>query len=270
MKLKYLGTAAAEGFPAIFCNCDHCKAARALGGKNIRTRSQTLINSDLLIDLPADTYMHFLQNGIEGDLIKYLVITHAHLDHLYRNELMMRIPPVYANSPRNEKLRVFCSGGTAKYLEEFPEAIEINVLKPFETARAGEYELTALPARHMPGGEPFIYIIKGDKTLLYAHDTGYFFDEVFDYIEKNKLKFDFVSLDCTNGDLQISDTGGHMGFANIDRVLKRLVLMGAVNESTTKYINHFSHNANPRHDLLEEKAKELGLSVSYDGCEVEF
>ena len=56
MKLTFLGTAAAEGFPAIFCNCEYCKEARKLGGKNIRSRSQTLINDDLLIDLPADSY----------------------------------------------------------------------------------------------------------------------------------------------------------------------------------------------------------------------
>ncbi len=49
MKIKYLGTAAAEGIPAIFCECKICKKARELGGKNIRTRSQALINDDLFI-----------------------------------------------------------------------------------------------------------------------------------------------------------------------------------------------------------------------------
>ena len=43
MKLTYLGTAAAEGWPAAFCNCDGCRAARRLGGRNIRTRSQALV-----------------------------------------------------------------------------------------------------------------------------------------------------------------------------------------------------------------------------------
>ena len=87
MKLTYLGTAAAEGFPAVFCNCAYCNEARTLGGKNIRTRSQALINEDLLIDLPADTYFHFLQNGIRGDQIAYLLVTHAHSDHFYPAEL---------------------------------------------------------------------------------------------------------------------------------------------------------------------------------------
>ena len=51
MKLTYLGTAAAEGWPAAFCNCDGCRAARRLGGRNIRTRSQALVDDALLLDL---------------------------------------------------------------------------------------------------------------------------------------------------------------------------------------------------------------------------
>ena len=61
MKIQYLGTAAAEGIPAIFCECETCKKTRERGGKNIRTRSQALIDDKILIDLPADTYLHFLQ-----------------------------------------------------------------------------------------------------------------------------------------------------------------------------------------------------------------
>ena len=90
MYIKYLGTAAAEGFPALFCNCEYCNEARRLGGKNIRTRSQTLINDNLLLDFPADTYSHFLQNGVKGDKIEYLLITHAHSDHFYLDDLFMR------------------------------------------------------------------------------------------------------------------------------------------------------------------------------------
>ena len=175
MKLTYLGTAAAEGFPALFCHCPHCNEARNLGGKSIRTRSQALINDDLLIDLPADTYHHMLKNGIEGD-----------------------------------------------------------------------------------------------KTLLYAHDTGYFYEEVFTFIEKSGWVFDMVSLDCTNVHIPIPDDGLHMGFPGIGRLLDRLTKIGAVNESTVRYVNHFSHNARPLHPLLKEAAAAYGFIPSYDGCQVTF
>ena len=68
MKFKFLGTAAAEGVPGLFCNCEICEKTRILKGKNIRTRSQSLINDDLLIDFPADTYLHVLNYGLEIEL----------------------------------------------------------------------------------------------------------------------------------------------------------------------------------------------------------
>jgi phosphoribosyl 1,2-cyclic phosphate phosphodiesterase len=64
MELKYLGTAAAEGIPGIFCNCQYCMDARNQGGKNIRTRSQSIIDDHLLIDFPPDSYSHMLQYNI--------------------------------------------------------------------------------------------------------------------------------------------------------------------------------------------------------------
>lgn len=269
MRLTYLGTAAAEGFPAVFCNCEYCNEARRLGGKNIRTRSQALVNDDLLIDFPADTYAHFLQNGIKGDTIKYLLITHSHSDHLYPEDLNMR-HTFFAHDMRVPTLQVFGSSVSCAAIGPAPQNVDITVLQPYQTMDLGEYKITPLPARHMKGGEPFIYVIEGDKTLLYAHDTGYFFDEVFDYIKEKGITFDMVSLDCTNVEIPISDEDGHMGFPNIARVLDRLSLVGAINEKTVKYVNHFSHNGNPLHHILEKRAEELGCSVSYDGCRIEF
>ena len=83
MKLKYLGTAAAEGVPAVFCECETCKYARKHGGKNIRTRSQVIIDIKIRIDFPADTYMHFLKFDIPLYAVKSRIITHFHQDHLY-------------------------------------------------------------------------------------------------------------------------------------------------------------------------------------------
>ena len=50
MKIRYLGTAAAEGWPALFCSCPICTHARTQGGKNLRTRTQAILDGELLID----------------------------------------------------------------------------------------------------------------------------------------------------------------------------------------------------------------------------
>lgn len=268
MKLTYLGTAAAEGFPALFCRCEYCMEARKLGGKNIRTRSQSLVNDDLLIDLPADTYHHFLVNNIEADKIKYLLITHAHSDHIYPLELENH-HGAYAHNMREETLKVYCSKEVSDIIgTPFPN-IEITVLSPYETVDIGGYKITPLPARHKSVKEPFIYIIEGDKTLLYAHDTGYFLDEVLDYLENEKPVFDMVSFDCTNVDIKASDEGSHMGFSNIERLSAKLKNIGVITENTKLFVNHFSHNGNPLHEHLVSRANEYGMEVSYDGCVVE-
>lgn len=274
MKIKFLGTAAAEGFPAVFCNCKYCKEARMLKGKNIRTRSQSLINDDLLIDIPADTYHHFLENDIEGDKIKYLLITHSHQDHFYPEELNMRTCG-FAKDKRTEILQVYFGEGTQKKIMADRELSQLkdnayNLIKEFETINLGKYDVTALPAKHFLGDGALIYIIKeGDKAMLYAHDTGYFYEEVFDYIKNEGLVFDLVSLDCTNIDIPVDDDGSHMGLPNIKRAITRLKEIGAINSSTKKIINHFSHNANPIQHILEEKTKEDGYIVAYDGLEME-
>lgn len=272
MKITYLGTAAAEGFPALFCNCEHCIEARRLGGKNIRTRSQALINEDLLIDFPADTYSHFLKNNIPGHKIKYLFVTHSHADHFYPSDLGMR-HGAFAHDMDVARLKMYCNRGSAEkyiahpYVEHF--TVDMNELKAFDTVNAGEYTVTALPARHAPGDDALFYIFKGEKTLLYAHDTGCFYDEVFDYIEDSGIVFDLISLDCTNVDIPIPDDGGHMGIENIIRVVSRIEAIGASNKQTKIVINHFSHNASPLHNKLEERVKEYGYIVSYDGLSIE-
>lgn len=264
MQLTYLGTAAAEGFPAVFCACPFCVQARALGGKNLRTRSQALIDDQLLLDLPADSYSHFLNNGIEAEKIRYLFVTHSHSDHFYPAELKMRHPP-YAHNMAVPRLQVFCGTGAREKLPQEVPGCEITVLHPFDTVHLEGYTVTALPARHAPGDGALFYCIEGDKTLLYAHDTGFFYDEVFSWIDSRKLHFDMISLDCTNVDIPIGDDGPHMGLANIARLLSRLEMLGAIDTDTKRYINHFSHNGAPLHEVLCERIRPMGLHVSHDG-----
>ena len=94
MKIQYLGTAAAEGYPALFCECENCTKAKKLGGKNIRSRSQALIDDKLLIDYNADTNLHYITHKFNLPNIKHCLITHGHHDHFYPMDLLARSGPV--------------------------------------------------------------------------------------------------------------------------------------------------------------------------------
>ena len=278
MKIRFLGTAAAEGFPALFCNCKYCKEARRLKGKNIRTRSQSLINDDLLIDIPADTLSHFLTGDIRGDRIKYLLITHSHSDHFYPTNLSLR-GSCYAHELEEPSLRILasrevynaCVDLKGRVSRSVADGLIIQRAEPFVEVELGEYRITPLPARHAGNEEAVIYLIRqGEKVLLYAHDTGYFYDEVFEYIEKNGIHLDLASFDCTNAHLPSDEKGSHMGFDNVERVIERLRSIGAVDSGTRLFVNHFSHNGNPLHEDMVKSASKIGCEVSFDGCLAEF
>ncbi len=76
-------------------------------------------------------------------------------------------------------------------------------------------------------------------------------------------------MDCTNIDIPIEDIHPHMGIPNINRLVENLTIMGVIDKNTIKVINHFSHNARPIHHELEERVKDYGYIVSYDGLTIE-
>ncbi|MFC5653270.1 hypothetical protein ACFPYJ_29980 [Paenibacillus solisilvae] len=74
MKIHFLGTAAAEGFPNAFCRCDACREAWKRGGKNIRTRSSVIIDDRIKVDYSPDSYMQALRDRIDLGAIEHLIV----------------------------------------------------------------------------------------------------------------------------------------------------------------------------------------------------
>ncbi len=262
----------------MFCSCETCEKARLTGGKNIRTRSQARIDDDLLIDFPADTYMHVLHSGLDLRTIKNILITHSHDDHLYPRDLQYRrfgfayfneddeVPtiPIYSsNATGNAILTDFEKSGLNK--SELYKWNEAPVFAPFAV---GDYMVTALLAQHDITTEPRLYIIeKGGKTLLYGNDTGWYPDETWAYLERVKPQFDFCSLDCTT--ILQESRKGHMGIAACEDVRKKFFEIGVAGEHTKFCLHHFSHNGRLIYDDLKKLADTKGFLVSYDGAEFE-
>ena len=87
MKLHLLGTAGYEGWPAVFCGCAACRRARQAGGKNLRTRSNALIDDVYKIDLGPDTFHHALTYGLDLSKLEHIIATRPIPDHFYPAEL---------------------------------------------------------------------------------------------------------------------------------------------------------------------------------------
>ena len=278
MKLKYLGTAAAEAVPALFCECETCKKSRLLGGKNIRTRSQALINDDLLVDYPADTYMHSILHNIDLCKVKSCLITHSHEDHFYPMEIAMRSNGCFAHVYSHDEPLVFYSDKCAK--DMLDEVIEIRGIKecdvqtklvslgePFETQG---YTVTSLRAAHDPKSDPVVYIIgKDGKSIFYSNDTSEYPEESMDYLAKLDKPLDLISLDCTEG-ASHTEYVGHLNLWRCIDLRQKLIELGAADEHTVFVLNHFSHNGTDVvYDDFVKIAAEYDFVVSYDGMEIE-
>ncbi len=279
MKLKYLGTAAAEGIPALFCDCENCKRSRALGGRNIRTRSQAIINDELLIDFCADTYYHFIMHNLPMTKLRSCLVTHSHGDHLYPSDFEMRRDKCFAHLDENVGFTVYADRSAHDAIDEMikrcnltDETIvnkRIYPFVPFETAEG--YRVTPLRASHAPASTPVVYIIERDgKTLLYFHDSSELPEESLAYLKEWGGHIDLVSSDCTSG-TKNSTYMGHLDLGRNIRMRDEFNVMGITDESTVWCLNHFSHNGGiVVYDEFSKIAEEQGFLTSYDGFEIEF
>ena len=279
MRVKFLGTAAAEGVPATFCNCERCKQAQKLGGKNIRTRSQILINDDLLVDFPPDTYFHKLKYNIDLSAIKTLLVTHSHMDHFYPMELSLR-GSYYAHDLTNPIIDVYSNefvkksyeveSGFEEFNKEVLNGIKWHIIDPFAHFYTNGYEVFSLKAQHTNPEKSLFYLIKqGDKAFMQCNDTGYIYDENFEFLNNLGIQIDVISLDCTCGTIKMGKVGSHMGAADCLEIIEKMKNSNFVKQETKFFVTHFSHNGVMVYDELCEYFKGKAVPA-YDGMELEF
>lgn len=277
MKIQYLGTGASEGIPALFCHCPICEYARRQGGREIRTRAQALIDGELLLDFGPDTYLHLLQYQLDLAKVGACLVTHSHGDHLFANELLMRaknfayyeeeIPPlyVYGSSEVEEAL----APGERGFFTEDGRVI-FRKMRAYEEYSFQDYTITPLPAWHGTK-EPFLYLVaKEGKTILYAHDTDYFHEEVWEYLQNKKIRVNLASLDCTEGTRH--SAGRHTGHMDLERnfaVRERMLESGIADENTVFVASHICHGGRMNHFQAVNPEISRGIVIAYDGMELE-
>ncbi len=278
MNLTYLGTAAAEGWPALFCRCPYCRKALSAGGRNLRTRSQSLVNDDLLLDFPPDSLSHMQRNRLDFSAVRWLLVTHSHMDHFYPADLHLRDDNCYAHNLSvptldlygNERvLRLLESERLLRSDEPTHTGVRPHLAKAFKPFDCGPYRITPLPANHAAGENALVYLVSdGKKTLLYLHDTGIPDESFFQYFRDHPIRADLISYDCTY--VALRSGWGHLGLDSVPLVRKRLEELGVSDANTLSVINHFSHNGILIHDELVPEAEKLGFITAYDGLSLAF
>ncbi len=270
MEIQILGTAAAEGWPALFCSCSPCAKARSLGGKNYRTRSSLQINDDLKIDFPPDSLVHAHRYGLDYAALKYLLFTHAHFDHLAAKELTYLIPP-FALQDKTESIKIYGTDECINLLLDPEKHIEkgrpglLNRITYFQELTLEPYEVTALKADHGTEGQSLNYLIShGGKTLLYACDTGFYEEDTWKYLQGARV--DLVIAECTGGPDAVEYK--HLGFPDVQRLRRNAEELGITDEATQWVLTHFSHVGAMLHEELQDMVSPHGYTIAWDGMKL--
>ncbi|MCA1596258.1 MAG: carbon-phosphorus lyase [Chloroflexi bacterium] len=269
MDILICGTAAAEGWPALFCHCGPCGAARSGGGKNIRSRAAYQVGETIRIDFGPDSNLHQQRYGLAFERLRHLLVSHSHWDHWTPQDLNMRrkgfamvpddaILNIYGNEKVQEKLNAVI--GADGLRQQF---LTFRTLKAWEPI-ALDNGITATPlvAAHDRSELCVNWMLEqGGRRFLQGHDTGWWPDETWDYLREHPA--DVVVMDCTYG--SVANRSGHLGCADVLEVRDRLRASGGLLPSARFVATHFSHNGAWLHDRLEEFFAPHGIEVAYDG-----
>jgi len=272
MKLTILGSAAAEGIPALFCHCEVCRHARAQGGPDIRRRTSYLWDEDILIDLGPDLFFAQVSFNLDYAKLHHLLMTHSHADHFLPESLQYRHPgfsilpadcwlTVYGNARIERRVRKICTGDLSKYFFDCQRA-RVGEEIDLDAGRSA----VPVAAAHAEGEECLNYILKADgKTILVGNDSGWWQEETWQMLAA--YEFDVAIIDCTYG--RNDSCEGHLGVPGLLATRNELRKVGALASDSRVIANHFSHNGQATHDELIELLRPEGVEGGYDGMQIE-
>ncbi len=268
MRLTFLGTAAAEAYPALFCDCPNCEAARQLGGRNLRLRSSLLVNEDLLLDAGPDLAASATLHGAHLSRLRVLLITHAHEDHCYTCNLGWR-----ASENRATPLPALRAFGPARAIRLVAASVHdgadtcltLTAVEPYAHWQTETYDCCSYPASHGDhAGEAQIYAVgDGQHRILYACDTGPWGEAVWEAMRGER--FDAVVLDKTFD--EGGDGEGHHDTASFLATHARFQAEGLLAPGAAFVASHVSHD-NPPHERLEAMLRPHGVVTAYDGLQL--
>lgn len=267
MTIRLLGTGGADGIPGLFSSDEVSRYARINGGKDVRTRAAAVIDGVLKIDLPPETAMQVVRDGVDPRDWTALLFTHSHEDHCAISEIQYALYPFV--SADNLPFTVFANQAIIRMiLERYPDwPMELIETTSFETYCHGPYKITPVAANHIEGEDCHNLLIERDgRRLLYATDTGIWKRETFQFLKRQKV--DALVIECTDGFVP-SGYSGHLDIHSCVQVVGMLREAGTLPEGSKVVTTHHSHSGGARHCDLERALAPFDIVPGYDGLVIE-
>ena len=227
---------------------------------------------------PPDAFYHAAKSDADFSAIRYVVVTHSHIDHFYAGDFILR-GYKYAKNMSADRLEIYANAETLEvYREstrrelkpEVGEYISLHEIRTFEPFSCGEWTIHPLKAKHS-SREPMVFLLeKGGKRVLHLHDTGPLPEDSYAYLAQiGGSAYDLITFDCTFLFDSANENARHMGLDDNLEILRRLKALGLADEHTKSVITHFSHNAMPTPERLERAEAEYGVVAAFDGMLLE-
>jgi len=249
MKIRILGSGYGE-----------CKIKR-FASKDFRHKGGVLIDSELLLDAPADIFEAADELGLSDlfESVTAVFISHSHKGHFDADAIL--------KLARGKTLSVYADKEVLSLIPDAEEIIKCEAV-PFREIDRGEYKILPLPSNHRTENKrerALNFIISRDKNLLYLLDGAFLNTDAYRLI--SELKLDAVILDTALEILPPSCELMRHGSYETAKLVRGILLSAGAAGERTRFI--LSHIPSPRkrsvHEELSALAASDGFTVAYDG-----
>ncbi len=267
MRVQLLGSGGADGIPALFGSDRVSRNARAVGGREVRSRASALVDGVLKLDLPPETLAQCHAHGVDATEWEAILFTHSDDDHLAVNGLQYALYPFTAED--HAQFAIYGNAAVvARIRTRFPDwPIETHETRAFCPVETHGYAVTPVLATHSPGEECHNLLIeRAGRRFLYATDTGVYGEATFDFLAG--VGVHALVIECTDG-VAGSEYPGHLSLATLAPVLERLRESGALAPRARVVTTHHSARGGATHAELLGLLAPLGAEPGYDGLTFE-
>jgi phosphoribosyl 1,2-cyclic phosphate phosphodiesterase len=129
------------------------------------------------------------------------------------------------------------------------------------------YQVTPISATHKGDEDCHNFIIERDgRRLLYATDTGFYREEVFDFLAGKDIHA--LVVECSDGFLKTPYIG-HMDIDQCVSLVGRLRESGALAKDSQVFTTHHAAGGNATYDELTQALGPFGIQAGFDGLSFE-